>query len=155
MSSQCNPALSFFAHLLLLRGQFAPLVAQHPGDLWEGHIRTLGPELLPPVIHETNVASEGGFGCIAVFHWLLPLPPFSPAATSGFLRKKRAKQKHFEGSVGDDIREQGVRKMSGSYLISISLVVVFSCGSWGASLLIHDFYNLKEDLEEEGWIMRR
>lgn len=106
MSSHCNPALSFFTHLLLLGGQFAPLVAQHPGDLWEGHVRTLGPELLPPVIHETNVASERGFGCIAVFHWLLPLPPFGPAATTGFLRekknknKKRAKQKHFEGSVG-------------------------------------------------------
>lgn len=89
MSSQCNPALSFFAHLLLLGGQFAPLVAQHPGDLGEGHVRTLGPELLPPVIHKSNVASEGGFGCIAVLHWLLPLPPFGPAATSGFLRKNR------------------------------------------------------------------
>lgn len=93
MSSQCNPALRVFAHLLLLGGQFAPLVAQHPGDLWEGHVRTLGPELLPPVIHETNVASEGGFGCIAVFHWLLPLPPFGPAATSGFLRKKKQNKK--------------------------------------------------------------
>lgn len=42
--------------LFLLRRQLAPLVAQHPGDLREGHVRPLGPQLLAPVVHEAHVS---------------------------------------------------------------------------------------------------
>lgn len=41
---RCNPVWNFFfTDLLLLRGQLAPLVAQHPRNLWKGHVGTLCP----------------------------------------------------------------------------------------------------------------
>lgn len=69
----------------LLRRQFAPLIAQHPGDLRERHLGPLGSQLLPALVHEPHVPGQGGFGGIAVPQGLLPLPPFGPASSFGSL----------------------------------------------------------------------
>lgn len=85
--SMSHPVWLFFTDLLLLGGKLAPLVAQHPRYLGEGHVWSLSPKLFPPVVHKADVACEGGFGGVAVLHWLLPLPPLGPAATPGLLNK--------------------------------------------------------------------
>lgn len=69
----------------LLRRQLAPLVAQHPGDLWERHFGPLGPQLLPALVHEPHVPGQGRFGGIAVPQGFLPLPAFGPASSLGSL----------------------------------------------------------------------
>lgn len=70
---------------LLLRGQLAPLIAQHPGDLRERHLRPLRPQLLPALVHEAHVPGQGRLGGIAVPQGFLPLPPLGPASSFGSL----------------------------------------------------------------------
>lgn len=42
--------------LFLLRRQLAPLVSEHPSDFWEGHVWSLGPQLLPTVVHKPHIS---------------------------------------------------------------------------------------------------
>lgn len=79
------------ANLLVFLRQFAPLIAQHPGDLWEGHVRPLSPQLLTPVVHEAHIARQRCLGGVAVLHWLLPLTALGPAAAPGLLWRRGGK----------------------------------------------------------------
>lgn len=79
----------------LLRRQFAPLVAQHPGDLRERDFGPLCSELLPALVHEAHVPCEGGLGGIAVPKRFLSLSPFGPASSFSSLLLQNGNERKF------------------------------------------------------------
>ena len=61
----------------------APLGAQPLGDLWEGQVWVLGPDLLAPCVQEPDVPRDRGLRSIG--ENLLPLLPLGPAPLLGRL----------------------------------------------------------------------
>lgn len=90
----------------LLRRQLAPLIAQHSGDLWERHLGPLGSQLLPALVHEAHVPSQGGFGGIAVPEGLLPLSPFGPASSFGSLLLQNENRRQFRLSENNHLQKE-------------------------------------------------
>lgn len=68
-------------HLLLLRRQFTPLIAQHPCDFWKRDLWSLCSKLFSTLVHESNISCKGGFGCIAVSERFLSFSPFGPTSS--------------------------------------------------------------------------
>lgn len=74
------------AHLLLSRLQFAPLGAQHLGDLWKGQVWVARADLLAPLVQEAHVAGDRCFGTI--WQDLLPLLALGPATLLHWLQNR-------------------------------------------------------------------
>lgn len=88
-------------HLLLSRLQFAPLGAQHLGDLGKGQVRVARADLLAPLIQEAHVASDRCFGTVR--QDLLPLLALGPATLLHRLQNRAAPLEGVWGGALEDV----------------------------------------------------